>query len=205
MYKNICSKGFTLIELLVVVLIIGILAAIALPKYDETLRRTRYHALMPMVRSMADAQKDFYLANGRYAAINEGSKLAYNLFDGWMDRTVYGNMGGRYIKSPDGSDVHCIFGATYNYCYDLVIGNGFLIFNNLKPGDADYSEPNAAVYGQGYCIGVIQSGNANYPKAYKFCQKVTGSSATINYTAKMYSGITNFMSSSGNLYGPVKY
>ena len=63
---EIMKKAFTLIELLVVVLIIGILAAIALPEYQKAVEKSYFAQAVIEVRALANAEQLYYLANGTY-------------------------------------------------------------------------------------------------------------------------------------------
>lgn len=61
------DKAFTLIEILVVVLIIGILAAIALPQYQKAVLKADLHRGINLVESLYQAQQAYYLATGDFA------------------------------------------------------------------------------------------------------------------------------------------
>ena len=65
---NHMKNGFTLIELLVVVLIIGVLVAIAWPMYQKAVLKSRFAALMPIAKAMADSNEAYYLEHGEYAS-----------------------------------------------------------------------------------------------------------------------------------------
>jgi prepilin-type N-terminal cleavage/methylation domain-containing protein len=60
-------KGFTLIELLIVVVIIGILAAIAIPKFANTKQKAVRSSMISDLRNLATAQEAFYADSTRYA------------------------------------------------------------------------------------------------------------------------------------------
>ncbi len=57
------KKGFTLIEILVVVLIIGILAAIAVPQYQKSVWKSRATGMLFNLKSLHEAVKVYQLAN----------------------------------------------------------------------------------------------------------------------------------------------
>ena len=61
------KKGFTLIELLVVVLIVGILAAIAVPKYEMAVEKSRATEALIILKNIAAANKVYFMATGKYA------------------------------------------------------------------------------------------------------------------------------------------
>ncbi|HUF25979.1 MAG TPA: prepilin-type N-terminal cleavage/methylation domain-containing protein [Gemmatimonadaceae bacterium] len=76
MMKN--RKGFTLIELLIVVVIIGILAAIAIPKFANTKEKAYIAAMKSDLRNLVTAEEAFFADNMTYtnvAASNVGGTV----------------------------------------------------------------------------------------------------------------------------------
>ncbi len=59
-------KGFTLIELLIVVVIIGILAAIAIPKFSSTKEKAYVASMKSDLRNLATAQEGYFSDNLAY-------------------------------------------------------------------------------------------------------------------------------------------
>lgn len=70
------KKGFTLIELLVVVLILGILAAMAMPQYFKAVERSRMTEAVTLMANIADAQQRKYMQVNRYATEYTGLDVA---------------------------------------------------------------------------------------------------------------------------------
>ena len=69
-------KGFTLIELLIVVVIIGILAAIAIPKFASTKEKAYLASMKSDLRNVATTQEGYFADNQAYfsgTAVNQGT------------------------------------------------------------------------------------------------------------------------------------
>lgn len=79
-------KGFTLIELLIVVVIIGVLAAIAIPKFANTKGKAYVTSLKSDLRNLINAQEAFFADSSRYTS-NLGS-LGFNQSTGTNAPTI---------------------------------------------------------------------------------------------------------------------
>jgi len=68
MISNRAIKGFTILELMIVVVIAGIIAAIAVPSYQEQSRRTRRAVATAALLDATSRQEQFFLDNKTYTA-----------------------------------------------------------------------------------------------------------------------------------------
>jgi type IV pilus assembly protein PilA len=80
--------AFTLIELLLVVVIIGILAAIALPKFTGLKGRANRSAGLSDLRNLATAQEAFYADSDRYGAVTDTAAMRFGLSRGVSALTI---------------------------------------------------------------------------------------------------------------------
>ncbi len=124
--------GFTLIELLMVVLIIGILAAVAVPQYQKAVEKSKAIQGMALVKSLAQAAQAYYLANGTYATSTD--QLDVSLSDAQKEEFYCNDIYHKCNKKEWGVDVyqnvldeHAIIGWRTSGKYK---GGGFIIYLN---------------------------------------------------------------------------
>ena len=145
------KKAFTLIELLVVVLIIGILAAIALPQYERAVLRSRFSEVEIKLNAMNQAVQRYYLANSTYNA-TQGLTKPFNGIEG-MD-----------IEIPTGQ---CVSGSTCAYQYANYYGMyivGYYTGNNFAPDFFIPVEQGASALGTSFSAGTLYTTRSDHNK-----------------------------------------
>ena len=121
------NKAFTLIELLVVVLIIGILAAIAVPQYQKAVEKSRIAEAYTATKAIQEAMDLYFLTNGTGQV---------NLFD---PETSHLTLSFKCPIVSDGTgDPFC---ATENFLYEAYCGKSNNCYiNAFRYKKADYTD-----------------------------------------------------------------
>lgn len=156
------KKGFTLIELLVVVLVIGILAAIAVPGYQGAVDKSRYSALMPVAKNIKDAQERVLMSHANYTG---------HLSD--LDIESPGVINGNTAKSDEGAiykveinDTHKAVRAENEY-----MDNAYVLYLSQQTEFPD----------EVHCEALTTSARAN-----KLCQSLNGRQIGTNGANTVY-------------------
>ncbi|HEZ1388087.1 TPA: pilin [Neisseria meningitidis] len=78
---NTLQKGFTLIELMIVIAIVGILAAVALPAYQDYTARAQVSEAILLAEGQKSAVTEYYLNHGEWPANNSSAGVASTATD----------------------------------------------------------------------------------------------------------------------------
>ncbi|HGM0428188.1 TPA: pilin, partial [Neisseria gonorrhoeae] len=73
---NTLQKGFTLIELMIVIAIVGILAAVALPAYQDYTARAQVSEAILLAEGQKSAVTEYYLNHGEWPENNDSAGVA---------------------------------------------------------------------------------------------------------------------------------
>ncbi|HGG7617045.1 TPA: pilin [Neisseria meningitidis] len=88
---NTLQKGFTLIELMIVIAIVGILAAVALPAYQDYTARAQVSEAILLAEGQKSAVTEYYLNHGEWPKNNTSAGVASSASD----------IKGKYVQSVE--------------------------------------------------------------------------------------------------------
>ena len=164
------TKAFTLIELLVVVLIIGILAAVAVPQYKKAVEKSRATEAIQLLKTINQAVDTYYLSSGEYP--KNFDELSVDI--PWTGREkgyssaaisdVRSN-GKWSVQLEENGDWHSIIATRLDGKYE---GGGFLI---EKTGSSWFT---TWEYNKLYCAEFLRGNKIFSGTDGDFCQKIMG-------------------------------
>jgi len=134
------KTGFTLIELLVVVLIIGILAAIALPQYQKAVEKSRAINAIITGKAVKNAQERYYLQSGTYTSDQNELDIDFTCPKGFTCNINQSSVGKMIMQGAKGYD--------FIFSYDH---------------RTDYADQEPQ--GRAYCSAIITGANADTANA----------------------------------------
>ena len=161
------NQAFTLIELLVVVLIIGILAAVALPQYQKAVEKSKATQALTLLKGVSQAVAEYYLANGGpFSTFDELSvDIPWTGNEQWttqepiQDTRSNGEWSLQWYRESQSTTSGTLYIGRLNGKYK---GSGFLTI--LVPTNSDY--------GKIFCVERTAIGISFEEPAGSYCEKI---------------------------------
>lgn len=152
------QKGFTLIELMIVVAIIGILAAIAIPAYQDYTQRAQVGEAMTLVSGAKTAIAEFAQTNGTYPDAAELAvlNLANPVIGQYASFTVAPGTGVITARMADNANLLTDAGGNEQKQVGAAITNETVVFE--PPTAAELAAGNVTVF-KFVCEGVDGAGS----------------------------------------------
>ena len=178
MKNKLNHKGFTLIELLVVVLIIGILAGIALPKYQTAVDKAEFAKLQTMAVSLRTAYNDYMMVRGK--GTKKFDELAITLPSDFQSSYT-----GTFNCISNATMFCCMSDGGSNYYASINCGKNDLSFSYIE---AFLGLNNTDTDHRGKCLALPDNARAN-----KLCNGLGTRTGTTNtWTPQGYSNTYNY-------------
>ena len=168
------NKGFTLIELLVVVLIIGILAAIALPQYSTAVEKARSAEALALMSSIAGSAERYRLQKDNWPGATDFNKLDIEVPK--IDSTTYGGKNFEItMGAPNGvAGTTFVIAATRR----LTSGGKYVLKTKLVDNNTDGTITATRSCGISFDTSTDNTQPGEDSEAYKFCAAVTSGNLT---------------------------
>lgn len=155
------SEGFSLIELLIVISIIGIMAAVAIPRLNAYLKQSRETAAVTSLQEIHRAEASFYNSKGKYGNLNE-------LVEAELLRPSFGE--GKVITGYTYSSADVTSNQFTIHADRASDGDGYSDFNVTEKGDIykiENKTKGSVPRGQGQMIGTTDDAKKDAAPAAK--------------------------------------